>query len=85
MLKKRWKEIVVVFVLCISLYAGFKGTDKQEPVSRRIEIVETKSSWKGFDSLSFSEAFNTMYAENGKGHVFNWRGSNYLTLYKEEN
>ena len=88
MLKKRWREITVVFVLVFIFYRGFgaKEAEEQSLVTKItvIDIVE-EIKWEGFDSLSFPEAFNSMYAEHGKGYVFNWRDSNYLTLYKEEN
>tara|TARA_R100001530_G_C4274549_1_gene143937 strand:+ start:174 stop:440 length:267 start_codon:yes stop_codon:yes gene_type:complete len=87
MLKKRWREITIVLALTFIFYKGFRAEEAEEQsLITKITVIDKveEVQWEGFDSLSFPEAFNNMYAEHGKGYVFNWRGSNYLTIYKEE-
>tara|TARA_R100000152_G_C6775543_1_gene204019 strand:+ start:2448 stop:2678 length:231 start_codon:yes stop_codon:yes gene_type:complete len=72
LIRKYKYEIVLVLVLTIAL--GAVTLANHEPI---------KEELNSFDSLEFGEAFNCMYEEHGEGHIFEWRGNSYITLYKE--
>ena len=83
MIKKRWKEILVVSALGMITYFSLTAKDEQTLQAKNQQKTPTMQ-WLGFDSLSFGDAFNQMYKENGRGYVFTWRGKAYLTQFKED-
>ena len=79
-----WREFFIVLLLFFSISCMNKineAKELEEVVIER-EVVEV-NEWQDFDKLSFNEAFSQMYVTYGEGHIFDWRGSMYLTKLAE--
>ena len=84
-IKTYWREILIILLLVWALYGNFKDPTTMPQIEFKEivveKIVEVEID-KGFDSLTFHEAFSEMYTEHGEGYEFEWRGNNYLTKLK---
>ena len=75
MIKKWWKSALVFMVLVFALSYAIKGRETQ---------VSTYTATEEDNSISFDEAFRNAYNESGEGSLFNWNGTEYKVVFKED-
>ncbi len=71
-----------MIVICSSAitYRTVMKTKELAKIRDKIEDF----TWEGFNALPFGEAFNQMYFAFGEEYIFEWRGSKYKTILKED-
>ncbi len=79
MIKRWWKESLLIVALMVALSYAIKGKTYNVPTQS-----EEKENKEVSSSISFNQAFKNAYNENGEGSLFNWNGNQYKVVFKED-